>query len=125
MARQFRGEEEAIFAATPPLEALKLLLSMAVSGNENRKLGVLDVSRAFFNADITEETYVELPDELKVHHPGMCWRLKKAMYGTRAAANSWAKEYTSKLLSWHFERGRSTPCIFPSRPKNNGHGAWR
>ena len=34
------------------------------------------------------------------------------MYGTRAAANSWAKEYTAKLLEWGFIRGRSNPCIF-------------
>ena len=85
---------------------------MAVSGDGTDKLGVLDVSRAFFNAEITEETYVELPEELQSQYPGMCWKLRKAMYGTRAAANSWAREYTAKMLSWNFKRGRSTPCIF-------------
>ena len=34
------------------------------------------------------------------------------MYGTRAAASSWAKEYGSKLKEWGFKRGKSTPCVF-------------
>ena len=34
------------------------------------------------------------------------------MYGTRAAASSWAKEYTRRLKEWGFRRGRSTPCVF-------------
>ena len=39
------------------------------------------------------------------------------MYGTRAAANSWAKEYTGKLQQWGFTRGRSTPCVFFHRKR--------
>ena len=39
VARQFRGEEEAIFAATPPLEVLKLILSLAVTDNEPGRIG--------------------------------------------------------------------------------------
>ena len=79
VARQFRDGEEAIFAATPPLEILKLILSLAVSGYQSEsggilKIGILDVSRAFFNADITELTYVDLPGELKDKYPGMCWK---------------------------------------------------
>ena len=54
VARQFRGDAEAIYAATPPLEALKIMLSLAVSGRRRRegcwKLGFLDVSRAYFHA---------------------------------------------------------------------------
>ena len=39
-----------LFAGTPPLEALKCILSMAASGNRGEVIMVNDVSRAFFHA---------------------------------------------------------------------------
>ena len=45
------GEEEGLFAATPPLEALKLIVSDAASGDPGRKsIMINDVARAFFEA---------------------------------------------------------------------------
>ena len=42
-----------LFAATPPLEALKLILAMAASGNKGEVLMINAVSRAFFHAKAT------------------------------------------------------------------------
>ena len=53
------------FAATPPLEALKLLLAMVASGNKGEVLMLNDVSRAFFHAKATRDVYVQLPEEEK------------------------------------------------------------
>ena len=61
-----------LFAATPPLEAKKMLLSYAVTagigylpgeGEEGMKLDFIDTSRAYFQADVVREVYVELPLE--------------------------------------------------------------
>lgn len=71
-----------LFAATPPLEALKLLLSMAASGNTGEVIMINDVSRAFFHAKATREVFVQLPDEDR--RPGeeeFCGRLIFSMYG--------------------------------------------
>ena len=81
-----------LFAGTPPLEALKSILSMAASGNRGEVVMVNDVSRAFFHAKACREVFVQLADEDK--QPGeerMCGRLNYSMYGTRDAAQNWAK----------------------------------
>ena len=99
VARQIRqAGEDAIFAPTPPLEALRQIISLAATdmpgrplhvrdpeSNRRTQLSAIDISRAYFNAstDGTEPTFVMLPPE----HPGcqqdMCGLLKKHLYGTR------------------------------------------
>ena len=77
-----------MFAATPPIEALKGLLSIWMTrglGYENArrrefKMDFIDVRRAFFHAEALREIYVELPPEDA--GPGMCGKLNMAMYGT-------------------------------------------
>ena len=39
-----------LFAATPPLEALKLIMSMTATANHGEIIMVNDISRAFFHA---------------------------------------------------------------------------
>ena len=86
-------KREDLFAATPPLEAKMILLSLAVTegvgyqpGCKTRgyKLDFIDVRRAYFHATARRSVYVELPAE--DDQPGMCGTLKKAMYGTLDAA---------------------------------------
>ena len=84
-----------MFAATPPLEAKKILFSLAVTEgygfdregrNEGMKLDFSDIRKAFFNAPARRVVYVELPHELA--ESGMCGRLLKSLYGTRDAAQN-------------------------------------
>ena len=67
-----RDKREDLFAATPSLEAKKMLFSMAVtegighqSGHpeEGMKIDFIDISRAYFQADAIRNVYVQLPDE--------------------------------------------------------------
>ena len=68
-----------IFAATPPVEAKKILFSAAVTenigwaGNKQMQLEFLHVRRAFFHADARRRVYVRLPQEDV--SPGMCGRM--------------------------------------------------
>merc|ERR1711884_819928 len=81
-----------MYAATPPLEALRAVISCAV----NRDLGdmkdlfkiiVTDVSRAFFYAKAIRPVYVKLaPEDCLPGEEGLCGKLQHSMYGTRDAA---------------------------------------
>ena len=42
-----------LFAATPPLEALKLIIAMTATANKGEVIMVNDISRAFFHAKVT------------------------------------------------------------------------
>ena len=78
------------FAATPPLEAKKILFSLALTewygydrGNrdDGRKLDFIDIRKAYSNAPARRAVYVDLPTEIS--EPGTFGRLLKSPYGTR------------------------------------------
>ena len=98
------------FAATPPGETLKMIVSMAAE-DVKKEVILVDISRAYFNARIERQVFVELPEELKVgkHFVG---ELRKCMYGTRDAAQGWEHTYRKALEGMGFRRGKSNPCLF-------------
>ena len=69
VAKEFSTYSDvSLYAATPPLEALRLILHLAAtvrSGGESYKIMTNDVSRAFFYAPVKEgqNMYVQLPAE--------------------------------------------------------------
>ena len=82
-----------LFAATPPLEALKLLISQMMTkgigyfdDKEAYVMDFIDIRKAYFHAKATRDVYIELPDE--DHEEGMCGELNKSLYGTRDAAQN-------------------------------------
>ena len=114
-----------LFAATPPLEAKKMLFSMATTegvgyrqGEKEKgyKLDFVDVRRAYFHAKARRDVYVALPEEDRV--PGMCGKLEKAMYGARDAAQNWEHEYLDYLEQVGFTSGLATPCIFHHKERD-------
>ena len=79
VAKEFANVQSGDFsAATPPLEALRMLLSHAASGRTcgtgGRKVLVMDARKAHLHALAERNVYVALPPEVRV--PGMCARLK-------------------------------------------------
>ena len=109
-----RKHDEDIVAATPPLEAKKLLFSLATTGTKGMskplKLLFIDVRRAYFYAKSKRPVFVQLPEEDASE--GQCGRLEVSMYGTRDAAANWEAEYTNALVEDGFNPGVSTPCAF-------------
>ena len=114
-----RTKSDEFFAATPPLEAKRMLFSRAATnpqrGRAERKISFVDVRRAYFNAKTSKETYVALPSE--AHQEGMCARLKQCMYGTREAGARWEECYTTVLIKIGFEQGKASPCTFRHRER--------
>lgn len=105
-----------LFAATPPLESLRYILSLCASsqsGSKPHRLLSVDVKRAYFYAPARRPIFIELPEEDRL--PGeenMVAQLNLSLYGTRDAAHNWTKEYTRFLLAAGFTAGRASPCNF-------------
>jgi len=115
VARQInRNKTDEFFAATPPLEAKRMLISEAATnpkrGKQEKKLLFIDIRRAYFNAKASKETYVMLPQEAE--QEGMCGELEQCMYGTREAGARWEETYTAAMVRNGFKQGKATPCTF-------------
>ena len=107
-----------IFAATPPLESLRFILSLCASNQHHGRGGDYivmsnDVKRAYFYAPASRPIYIVIPaedwedgDEDKV---GI---LNLSLYGTRDAAMNWADTYGKHLKQLGFIAGRASPCNF-------------
>lgn len=127
VARQIRHKGvEGIFAGTPPLEAVRTVISLAATGMgndweitwkancpERTQILPIDISRAYFCAKTDEDmqTYVELPAE-HPQHGGKVGLLRQHMCGTLGAADGWQEEYSCTLVAMGFKQGLSNPCIF-------------
>ena len=129
VARQLKAKDksgQSFFAPTPPLEALRTVLSFAATtvgtwrpcyeSRSGKRMQILcmDISRAYFNAKIDDDrpTYVQLPAEDK-DAGVLCGELLRHMYGTRAAADGWQEEYSVTLVSaLGFVQGLACPCVF-------------
>ena len=87
VARDFRKkgdkDREDLFAATPPLETIRILLSKAATRRLNKKkkkLMFIDAKKAHINPECNEKVYIKLPEECGVAK-GKCGRLKHWLYG--------------------------------------------
>ena len=95
VAEEFNtGVRPDLYAATPPSECLRLLLSKLAT-DKTLKLMYADVSRAYFYAKAIRPVYVQLTDEdVEEGDEGKCGKLLMSMYGTRDAAMNCSAEYT-------------------------------
>jgi len=114
-----RYKRDDLFAPTPPLEALKMMISTAVTEGigykkgqhkSGMKLALIDIRRAYFHAAARREVYVELLEGDR--EEGMCGRLLKLMYGTRDAAQNWMECYSTVMRELGFRVDKASPCMF-------------
>ena len=123
VAQEFaRGKTpDEFYAPTPPLLAMRWLLSEAASqglrgphlGAEAVRCMVLDVKRAFLYGEVQRELYIEVPVEDERSCNGqMIGRLRKSMYGTQDAPAVWSRETKKMLMKRGFQASRIMPCLF-------------
>ncbi len=105
-------QSEEFFAATPPIESLRMILSLAAEKNE-RQVFLVDISRAHFNAPIGREVFVELPSEAGLAR-GVVGRLVKCIYGTRDAVHGVGEHLPSSPGNPWFLEGSREPMLFQS-----------
>ena len=129
VARQLKAMDmsgTSYFAPAPPLEALRTVISMAMTcvgkhqpiwdpeSPQRAQVSTVDVARAYFNAKIHPDeppTFIQLPPE-DADADSMCAQLMRHMYGTRPAADGWQEEYSTFLVSLGFRQGEACPNVF-------------
>ena len=125
--------QEAIFAATPLLEVMRALISIAASGNTNGKpddglcLMSIDVSRANFYARSKRRVFIDLPaEDPRAGEPGLCGELERKMYGTYDIAALWGEDYSGHLVDGGVRQGRGFALHLPApEERHSDDGAQR
>ncbi len=116
VAKEIKTEERLdLFAATPPLETLKMLLMKLARKSGSYKLLHVDVSRAYMHAKATRTVYVEIPAEMRTARDDRednVGLLNVSLYGTRDGALNWEKEYSRFMHANGYVQGKASPCAF-------------
>ena len=111
-----------LFAATPPLETIKMLLPKCAKGQAQPKplrIGIIDIKRAYFYAPARRPVFIEIPrEDWEEGDEGRVGRLEMSLYGTRDAAQNWASEYSQHLATLGFRKGVASPCNFHHQGRN-------
>ena len=110
------GADPENFASTPPIEGLRVVVSHAATrsrrSRRRHKFMINDIARAYFNAKIDRDLYVELPPEDRVEGEDMVGKLELCLYGIQDAARCWQDLLAAHLSEVGFKRGVGHPCVF-------------
>ena len=120
VAKEFNtGPRPDLFAATSPLEGVKLVISEAASSKRaDTVLLIVDVRRAYFYARAQRRVFVELPSEdWQDGDEDRCGVLRASLYGTRDAARNWEQELGNFLNTLGLEKGGASTCLFRDSAK--------
>ena len=81
-----------MFSPTPPLEVVKMLVAKCAKGQRKanpKRVGLVDVSRAYFYAKCKRPLYIEIPmEDWEAGDEERVGRLNLSLYGTRDAAQN-------------------------------------
>lgn len=133
---------EGLFAATPPLQGLRLLLSWAATmegrgagssavaptKSQRKAIMIADISRAFFEAPARRDVCAELPEEALAGGETTAdtvGKLEASLYGTRDASANWQEEVNECMRAWGFPAGKCNPGTYIHKSKKircSAHG---
>ena len=93
VGREFNvGRDDPLYAATPALEALRLVISHAATYPEcghTRMVILNDVRRAYSYAKTKREVYIELPAQDATYGSAMLGKLELSPCGTQDVIKDW------------------------------------
>ena len=100
------GNDPMLFSATPPLEALRILLSLAAA-NPNHVVGQIDVRKAHLHGLSTRRIAVQLPSQAG---SGFGF-LRRTLYGTRRCVGVGNRNCTRLVHLWFNTRQIFSLCV--------------
>lgn len=124
VAKDYKTKSEPeLHTATPPIDALRLLLSLAATGytprGARRRIMINDVARPYFDAPSLSPTFVEIyGEDFEEGGEDRCGELRVSMYGTRPAAHNGKKCYTELPEKAGFKVTRASICIMRNDEKD-------
>ena len=107
-----------LFSAMPPLEAVKVLVSIMMSvttKGKSLKFRHYDISRAHFQGTAQRLIYIRLPAEDRQKYiEDKVGRLVKSMYGTQDASHIWQLDYVNRICGelGGSRRGKHSAALF-------------
>ena len=122
VAKEFNDDVgEGLFASTPPLEALRFLISEAATVRagedwEDKVIVVNDVARAFFEASMRRDLCVELLAEAG-EGESMLGHLIMSLYGTRDATANFQEEVRSLMNKNQADQSKYRPSVHHNRQR--------
>jgi hypothetical protein len=121
VARGFKQIEGVDFFETfaPVMRYKSLLILLAWAAAHDYEVRHLDVPKAFLQAMLDEEIFMEQPEGYHDGNRSMVWKLLRSVYGIRQAPNNWNHELNRFLLSLGFARLKSDPCIYVKRCRHS------
>jgi len=132
------------FAPVARLESVRLIMAMAAE--LSMSIEQIDITSAYLNGSLLEDTYMEKPDlleecleeimndkreeqririiakqlikDLKDNDDTVCY-LKKAIYGLKQAGRQWHDRLSKKLKEFNLKPTTSDPCIYHGKRENH------
>ena len=101
------------FSPTAKLTSIRMLMDLATK--ENLTIHQMDVKRAYLNADIDHEIYVEQPPgfiEDGDDGQQLVYRLKKSLYGLKQSGRNWNALLDDFLCKLKFTQSQNDNCVY-------------
>ena len=117
VAREFaeKGNRDDLFAGTPPLISVRVLLSMLAMSRargENTDAMAIDIKCAFLYGSTKRSVYIWLPPEDDMSTACFMGKLNKAMYGTRDAPQVWQGKVRETMAEFGLLESSTQPGIY-------------
>jgi hypothetical protein len=85
------------YSSVAPIAVIKAILVVAI--RERCVFKQLDVKTAYLHAKVEEDLYMKIPINItaQIDSSKYCWKLNKALYGTKQGAKCWNDEISTTL----------------------------
>ena len=100
----------------PVVKGITVRLLLALALVHHMHVHQLDVSSAFCYAEIEGDVYMQAPPDYNLPE-GLCFRLKRSLYGLRSSPRSWWKHLDKFIKSLHFKPCVLEPCLYSTMYK--------
>ena len=95
---------------SPTLSTASIRMLMAIAAAKDGEMRHFDAEQAFLKADIDEEIYIEILEEIE-EFSGAVGRLNKAIYGLVQTGRCWNNKCCD-MTAIGFEQTKADPCVF-------------
>lgn len=83
---------------------------ISIANRENLEIEHMDVKTAFLHGKLSEEIFINLPEELK--KTDVVCKLNKSMYGLKQAPRRWNEEFHLLMIELGFVNSHHDTCLY-------------